>query len=107
MSAAAVEKRNHMCGWEEMQVLGDRLTDMGQLETSSRHLAPCCANAGSSEERSQFANLILLLCSATYDISHPLIIYPLSTKTRQEGRDTTINLNSTNANLAPKKLAPN
>ena len=31
-------RRETICGWEEMQV-GDRLTDMGQLETSSRHLA--------------------------------------------------------------------
>ena len=71
--SAAVEE----CGWEEMQV-GDRLTDMGQLETSSRHLAPC-ANAGSSEERSQFANLILLRQAMIPP--HLLIIYPLSGKT--------------------------
>ena len=74
-------RRETICGWEEMQV-GDRLTDMGQLETSSRHLAPCCANAGSSEERSQFANLI----PATISPTHPLIIHPLSEKTRQEGK---------------------
>ena len=69
-----------MRGWDEMQ-LGDRLTDTGQRETSPRHLAPS-ANAGSSEERSQFANLI----PATISPTHPLIIHPLSEKTRQEGK---------------------
>ena len=76
-------KSETMCGWDELQV-GDRLTDMGQLETSSRHLAPCFANAGSSEERSQFANLILLR-PASYDISHH-IPSVRKDKTRQEGK---------------------
>ena len=81
---AVVEKLEVMCAWDEKQEGGDRLTDMGQLETSSRHLAASAsANAGSSKERSQFANLILRPDRAV--ISPYYTTFIQKDETRQEG----------------------